>query len=84
MLVYSDTVELPGEVTLEQAEQLDEYLTGLGWTNRVGRTIGFEVERDDLWDLHEIVSEIEIELSTYGLHYTADKDKVRTRLEAEV
>ena len=81
-LLYSDTIELPGEVTLAQAEDLDEYLTGIGWTNRVGRTLGFEIERDDLWEMREILSEIEGHLSAYGFYYTADKDKVREKVTA--
>ena len=76
MLRYRDTIELPGEVTLSQAGELDDYLTGLGWTNRVGRQLGFEVEADDLWDLRETLAEVEVQLSTYGCHYSADKEKV--------
>lgn len=77
MLRYSDTITLPEEITLGVADTIDQFLTGLGWTNRKGRTLGFQMEAEDLWDLAMMMNEVEQELQSHGIDYIVDRANAR-------
>lgn len=81
---YRDTIKLnTQETTLAEADSIIEHLQGLGYAALKDGTITFEIDTevltdtpDDLWSLRDLLAEIEIELGSRGIQYTAVREKV--------
>lgn len=77
MLRYRDKIELPPELTLRDAEEIEELLRGVGRVERNGRDIVFTLyEYEDLWDVCERVYEIAADLASRGVQYVPERSYV--------
>lgn len=80
---YSDTFELDGQFTLADFDDLMERLRERGESDALrngrgsNRVIGFSVEAPDLWDLAQLVHEVELELQSRGIMYAPEKSKIK-------
>lgn len=89
---YEDTVTLPGVLTLEQLESIEEMIRGYGMVERHGLVLKFSVDTSDLtvpegygawpgiaaeaWYLRELMEEIQLEMSACGVAYNVQADLV--------
>lgn len=77
MLRYHDKVELPPELTLRDAEEIEEALRAVARVEREGRVIRFTMEGEaDLWDLCERVYEAAADLQSRGVLYAPERSYV--------
>lgn len=81
---YEDMIPLdPDTLTIGDANSIIEMLRGLGTADLHPDYITFTIDTsdltdipDDLWSLRDLLAEIEIELNSRGINYTADREKV--------
>lgn len=82
MYEYRDTISYCTDIYYHQYEghkaNVDEFLNEIGYIHghKSDTTVEFSFEAEDLWDICEKANEVEIELQSRGINFTADKDKV--------
>lgn len=81
MLTYADSVALPKELTLGDAQSIAEKLNEACDAKLILTHDRHDIEitirsSGDLWDLREAVGGVEHELSSRGVFYYADRTKI--------
>lgn len=70
--LYRDIVYLEDH---HDVESVEEKIREYGSADRV-IALKFEIEADDAWDLHEMLSSLEGELGSYGINFIPNKESV--------
>ena len=73
---YEDELELPIEGLALNLRFVMDLFHGKGQAESVGNKIHFVVEEHDLWDLHEVLTQLELGLASTGIDFVPDKNKV--------
>lgn len=78
MLKYKDSFLLRGHMTLDDAERAIDKVREQGAADRQGdgRRVVFTIEATDLWEMNDILAEVEDELRSLGVDWSPKKDRV--------
>ncbi|MGH8896320.1 MAG: hypothetical protein ACRDZ4_04675 [Egibacteraceae bacterium] len=72
---YSDKIELSDDTTLGTRDYVLDRTREVGEASEDGRCVGFTFTADDLWDLHELVSDLAEDLRCFGIDLAIEKSK---------
>lgn len=79
MLKYTDSFLLRGHMTLDDAERALDKVREQGTAERLegGRRVVFTIEAPDLWEMNDILNEVEAELRSLGVDWSPKRDRVK-------
>ena len=77
MMSYRDTLTFDRDVGTRTQSAVEDYILSVGFIHghKSERSVEFEFEAEDDWDLRGMVDEFEYELSSWGITYTPDKER---------
>lgn len=79
MFTYNDSVKLPREMSLENAEIIKDKIIEVGTVRdrpQFLRRIDFSVEAESEWELRDLLADLEQEVQAFGGELDVDREKV--------